>query len=552
VHPLDNPAFSAADRAHLAKVLEQVAPEETGTTSGALAAESGEPASAGGSGCGASSGPPAAVWFLLAGGLLAVRRRRRLAAGLGLLLALALAPGHASATTCYLQGTVALWDAVSTDYRSDVGSRRPWCDTTDTACRVTDADCCFEGLPRVKANLHKGSQSLDDIVLTTDGGSGGAFILWDTACSERLDYYVSFTFQRDGYPAKQVLRGQYPSDPYTVVYTEPVSLVFGQWINLGDVSLNAGGDTTSWAGDLASLWYTSHISFAAYEEEGTTRHRKTRGSANDYDLITTRYFWWDPQVDKYDGLATCPSDVKIRLGTARDGVIAHEMGHILHFRTVGCSAELVGFESPDKATGGVPEGSWAEGFAGFAGTLLTFLDPDTTVPDDLDDDDDTWCIDIGHDYANDMSQRRNQVRGLWELIDADTTGDNYEASELDLEDILAVMDSWQGTNTTCSGQTQGVNRSFCEPWAEATATGCNTVVDCGAPLTEGGVLKDWKCDGGYCWKGDVHGRNIRDLVYHIAQTTGQSESVYYNALTSSPCVGGVDNGYPFVGGYRGD
>ncbi|GMV41596.1 MAG: hypothetical protein AMXMBFR64_33120 [Myxococcales bacterium] len=569
VHPLDNPAFSEADKAHIAELLAK-APPQPGVLTGALASERAgvedsatdeAPAS---SGCQSTSrGSSTGAWllFALAVGLVARGRRRRGAAlpffvrgrppgatALGLILVLWV-PQRAEAATCYVQGTIALWDSVNKGWRSFTGSRRDWCDQTDTSCAITDADCCFEALPRIKVNLHRGSRLLSDVILTTDGGPGGAFILWDTSCNTSADYFVSFRFERDGYPARQKLTSQYATEPYTVVYNSPLTLVYGQWLNLGQISMNPGGDEITWAGDLASIWYTSHLSFMAFEGQGTTRHRKTRGSANAYDLITTRYYWWPD--DGNAGVANCASSVRIQDGYARNETMAHELGHILHFRTVGCSSERVGMVTPWKQAGGVPEGSWIEGFAGFAGTMLTFLDPTTTVPGDLTGPG-LECIAIGHEYANDLSNRRNQVRGLWELIDTNTSGNNFEASVLSLEQILAVMDAWQGTNTTCSGQTTGVNRTFCEVYATETATFCSTVVDCGVPIVEGGVLKDWKCDLGLCWKGDVHGRNIRDLIYHIAQSTGQGEALYRNALTSSPCVLGDDDSYPFTGGYRND
>lgn len=57
---------------------------------------------------------------------------------------------------------------------------------------------------------------------------------------------------------------------------------------------------------------------------------------------------------------------------------------------------------------------------------------------------------------------------------------------------------------------------------------------------------------GFCRTGDPHGENVRDWIHHIAAHLGVSETDYWRALATSPCVGVADNTYPFTGGYRAD
>lgn len=573
VHPLDNPSLAAEDREHIANLLSQ-AETQLAEKSGALSV----PGPAVGSdveryvpgevsGCRVMSEKSGFWWLVVPiGALLGVRRRKRtgtfrrtvvVVVGAGIATSAALG-SQAQAATCLVFGTGAIWDAVRPDYRSEPGSRRPWCDVTDTSCAISDPDCCFEALPRVSVNLHKGSRSLSSIILTTLSGSGGSFLVWDSNCSTASDYFVSFTFARSGYPASQILTGEYGTTPYTVVYNQPLTLSTAG-TNLGQVSINTGGDTVSWAGDLASLWYVSHMTFSVLESEGTTRHRRTRGSSNAYDLIHTRYQASTSGV----GTAFCPSEVHIEFGGARAYVMPHELGHILHYRTTGgvssCPHDLASGtyyykQMPGFTWGGLPgspwesEAEWSEAFAHVFGAYLSFFDPRDTNA--------TWndihffCPSQSTNHANDTSNRSPKVQLLWNFIDTDASGDNYEGAVVGVEEILHVMDTWQGNNTTCSGQTVGVNRTLCELYLVPTTHACSTPADC---ALLGGTLDDWHCGfPGTCYKGDVHGRNLRDLAYHIAQYRGEPESVYIAAITSSPCVGAVDNSYPFQGGYRGD
>lgn len=57
------------------------------------------------------------------------------------------------------------------------------------------------------------------------------------------------------------------------------------------------------------------------------------------------------------------------------------------------------------------------------------------------------------------------------------------------------------------------------------------------------------CWQGHCNGGDPHGENIRDWVYWIAQYRGHSDSLYWQTLASSPCIGAASSPPSLNGGY---
>ncbi len=57
----------------------------------------------------------------------------------------------------------------------------------------------------------------------------------------------------------------------------------------------------------------------------------------------------------------------------------------------------------------------------------------------------------------------------------------------------------------------------------------------------------------YCYHGDVHGTNVADWAWAVAHSLGMSETAAQSTLSSSPCMGGMqDNFYEFWGSFRSD
>jgi hypothetical protein len=369
---------------------------------------------------------------------------------------------------------------------------------------------------------------------TQAGYYNGLFVLVDEDYQPGLYYYLRVTFEHVGAPATYDMVDVSSSIYY---FFKGAYYMTSEYSYLGHLSMNAAGDTTSLAGDVSSAWTTVFDTLTYFEEEGETRQRKEYGSGNDYDLITVQIKDWGDT-----SYAFC-STSKIGIDTPhpRTYVPAHELGHILHGRVVGCSGNPPAF----PWYGGDP-GGWSTGTEGGAlgettsalATALWLWDPDTASTVDMLDLDDCAWGPASLDNANMAIVQRNNWYGLWELIDTDTSNNEHgksDAVDLTLADLYDGMETWQAT----SG---GGNHAA----DEFTSTAVNPTQSCSdADDCDPGDA----CYDGQCWYGDVHGGNIDDWAYHIS---GGTFSARQDALSSSPCLGVPDNSYTFNGGFRSD
>jgi len=144
--------------------------------------------------------------------------------------------------------------------------------------------------------------------------------------------------------------------------------------------------------------------------------------------------------------------------------------------------------------------------------------------------------------SNDCASMRNNYLALWEFIDtstedADAYADYFDLTVKDLMDSLVLFRDAHGS--------PGQNRTADELYFVNTGATCEWAVDCGP----GEV-----CNLKHCQAGDPHGSNIRDWLYHLARYLGHPEweSLMWQTLVSSKCVGRAQNSWPFVGGYHSD
>lgn len=495
--------------------------------------------------CGAGN-PSGVAWGIGALILLfmAIRRRRQLVSSRGVssvlcaALMLASVPSHAVSITAY--GLLAFWDS-RPDQSDDTGSRIPLCDDTDTTCtpQSTGDDCCFRGIPGVTVYLIRSGVQVDMYETTSDGW----YLLTD-ASGVAGTYSLLVVYNRDGYPAKMKATNEAGS----LIGAAPPAFTLAAGYNyLPIVSVTSAGDTTSSIGDYATAWRSTFEMFDAFETEGETRHRAAFGSMNAYDLITMRYMSTTNPPKSY---AICNADrIDMRPGHMRSWVPAHELGHILHGRVVGCSGGAPAF--PTYRTGA---GSWTTSEGNSLGETTSELaanlwrwDPDTVSTSDMMT---SWmaCAE-GAVYTpdnfsntNDLSANRNNMYGLWEFLDTDTSNDDAYGDYVDLtlEDLYDGLVHLQNTSGS-TGQNQTANERSGE---SVTLTPCSDADDCSAG--------DACYLDGYCWTNDPHGSNLRDWVAHLATTSGESETDLWQTMVSSPCIGSVDNSWPFEGGYHSD
>lgn len=509
-------------------------------------------ADVGSGGCN-SAGRSAQSWMVIAAALaLGFSLSRRPRSGRMLLVPVAVLtvltlPSAAKAATCYLQGYVAFWDTIEWRY-SESGSRHGTCVTGDTSCVVTDADCCYSGIPYVAVKLHRGSTAWGDVIQTTTSGSGGYFVIWDTECDPQQDYFISVHYQRSEWPAHFTLTSQTGTEGYRQTFTTPLTLSTSSWTNAGQLSVNASGDTTSLSGDLAAIWKTAYMTAAAVEADGETRLRKVLGSGNSYDRIMMRRYSVPLSFADCDDNGNGVKDdhwVALDPSDSRRTTPAHELGHILHVRTVGCSGDRVGYGGEGWGKG-IPEGGFYEGYANLI-RVLTFWDPSSTATATLQSY--YPCTDMsGYDNSNDTSDPRNIWYAIWELLDSDNSdGDaSTDYFDLTLKNWNDAMWSIQSQNpATCS---QGQNRTVCEFFRDP--------VDPELECDDGNGSEDCDpsdtCEWELCYTGDPHGRNLRDVGYTLAALLSISDTNVGNTLSASHCVGPRDDNYPYTGGYHFD
>ena len=521
------------------------------TSNFALAQSPADPSIAENTGCSMSpSGSPskhglpvALIFFAAASLFLAFRclRPRRVARPVlgvfpaGLLILFLSTPSYAETRTVY--GYVSFWD--TRENRSDVtGSRFATCDDQDDDCIPGTSDCCFTGLPIVEVELRRGSTT--GPVADTDVTLGsGWYELTDTAWEDTL-YYLRVTFEHEGVPLEHMCTSDLGSSGWRVTITTGF-YISQTYTYKPNTSINAAGDTTSLAGDIGSVWTTVFMTDDAIEEEGEVRLRKEYGSENDFDLITTRM---DDDYSNSD--ASCSlSRIRIKGSHSRTNTPAHETGHILHGRVVGCSGGAPVFPPyvSDLAWSfhGAEGTSIPEAIASFV-RLLAYRDPDTALSPRT-----TWadCSDSsGYDNENDIVSMRNVYLSMWDFIDtSDDDTDAYDDYiDLTVKDLMDALVVWQN-----DAGSEGENRTADEFYMDVTVDACdraNGNEDCDA----GEVCRD----DDLCWDGDPHGGNLRDWLYHLAADQGEGETYYWYTLVSNSCVGAADTSYPFTGGYRTD
>jgi hypothetical protein len=539
--PWENPEVPAAIAARFKAEL------ETSNLDTATLPQTTRPGPASGA-CGAGN-PSGVAWgigvFLLL--FMAIRHRRRSAPSRGVssvlcaALMLASVPSYAVSITAY--GLLAFWDS-RPDQSADTGSRIPLCDDTDTTCtpQSTGDDCCFRGIPGVTVYLIRSGMQVDMYETTSDGW----YLLTDTS-GVAGTYSLLVVYDRDGYPAKM----KATNEAGALIGAAPPAFALAAGYNyIPIVSVTTAGDTSSSTGDYATAWRSTFEMFDAFETEGETRHRAAFGSMNPYDLITMRYMSTTNPPTSYAGCGSNRIDMKP--SHMRGWYPAHELGHILHGRVVGCAGGSGNL--PAFPTYRVGAGSWWTSEGNSLGETTSELaanlwhwDPDTVSTSDMMNG---WmaCASGGAETpdnfsnTNDLSANRNNMYGLWEFLDTDTSntdiyGDYIDLSLPDLFDGLVQLQNTAGST--------GQNRTANERSGEiATLTSCSDPDDC----ANGDVCY---LDG-LCWTNDPHGSNLRDWIAHLATTSGESETDLWTTMVSSTCIGPADDTSPFTGGYHSD
>ncbi len=475
----------------------------------------------------------------------------------------------AHAETRYVYGYVSYWDTRSD--KSDAvgqGCRVCTCDTGNTTCGPWQAGCCFRGIPKVKLGLIKSGESQYRDIQYSD--EYGFYILTDTNWSAGT-YQIVAMFERSVAPFSTSLVPAPPSTtPFWVTIT---SFQFsGQWHCIPHAPVNAAGDEISMAGDLATYWTTTTEAVYALEDEGDTRLRRNYGSPNQFDPILMRYY----DFDGPNHSNCAESYIEVKPSFSRRPNVAHELGHQYHGRVVGCDgggAEIPIFEwdphRPKSAEGNALSEAVAQLTA-----LLTWWDPDVGKTEDIYPDY-ADCNPETDSYpcCNRASVDRNNYLGLWEFIDTSTTNtylgyaDQYDVTMKQLMDGLlhfrdnnaptCVSDANCWSGEVCQDwemlgvvtkRCHGRNRTAQERWRQFSGSTCAT------PYNSDQCPIGQVCsDEGRCYSGDVHGSNVRDWAYNLAQHLGTSDTAAQSTLNSSLCLRYFDNTPPsFDWGYHND
>jgi hypothetical protein len=586
--PWESPYVPDAKKEEL-KVKYGSAEDGTETATQALTlspAADGQHADEEAAGCSAASTrpPPVPVVLFLAGGLvvlLLVRRVRVRRGGYatsgsrsGKLGAAALAVfcvtaiSAANAETRYVYGYVSYWDTRSD--KSDAigqGCRVCTCDTGNTTCGPWQAGCCFRGIPKVKLGLLKSGESQYRDIQYSD--EYGFYILTDANWSAGT-YHIIAIFERSGAPFSTSI---VPAPPSTTPFEATVvSFQFsGQWHCIPHAPVNQAGDEVSMAGDLATYWTTTTEAAYALEDEGDTRLRKNYGSQNQFDPILMRYY----DFDGPNGSSCSESYMKVKPSFSRRPNVAHELGHQYHGRVVGCDgggAEIPTFEWDPHRPKAAEGNALSEAVAQLT-ALLTWWEPDVGKTEDIYPDyADCNPETDGYPCCNRASVDRNNYLGLWEFIDTSTTNtysgyaDQYDVTMKQLMDGLLYFrdnnaptcatdaDCWSGEVCldwemlgVVTRRCHGRNRTAQERWKQPSGSNCTTPYD-SDQCPAGQVCSPT----GSCYSGDVHGSNVRDWVYNLAQFLGTSDTAAQGTLNSSLCLRRYDNTHPFDWGYHND
>lgn len=537
---------------------------------------------AGGCSASASRNPPIPAVLILATGLVVLLLVRRVRGGCatsssrsGTLGAAVLAVvcvtaiSFAQAETRYVYGYVSYWDTRHHKSAED-GCRVCTCVPDNTTCGPWQAGCCFRGIPKVKLGLLKSGESQYRDIQYSD--EYGFYILTDANWSAGT-YYIIAIFERSGAPFSTSIVPAPPStSPFEVTVT---SFQFsGQWHCIPHAPVNAAGDEVSMTGDLATYWTTTTEAAYALEDEGDTRLRRLYGSSNPFDPILMRYYVFTGPSNSDCSAST----IHVRPDRSRLTSTAHELGHQYHARVVGCTFGAAAFPKfegemwdphrPKSAEGNSLTESVAQLTA-----LLTWWDPDVGKTEDIYPDyGDCNSETDGYPCCNRASAERNNLLGLWEFIDTSTTNtysgyaDQYDVTMKQLMDGLlyfrdnnaptCVSDANCLSGEVCQNWTMlgvttkrchGRNRTVQERWRQFSGSTCTTIYD-SDQCPDGQV-----CSGeGRCYSGDVHGSNVRDWVYNLAQYLGTSDTAAQATLNSSLCLRRWDDTPSFDWGYHND
>ena len=492
-------------------------------------------------GCQASDGSPHRLLALLFGLVTAAwflgRRRRRLGIALLAVTAAGLTLVHSSqaraeARTIY--GYTEYWDTLP---RSDTdGYRWPTCNTGTTSCHWSDTGCCFRNMPQSKVALFRIVDSSYTLVADNTTSSTGFYLLMESDFDPDADYEVWVMFTREEAPGPLRFTNEARTSTWAISFpVELTSTYTFSWLQA-----NSAGDTTSWAGDMATMWRVAWEAYSILVDEGDTRHYKTLGSEEDFDMVDLVY----RDISGPSNAACSSSLVTIDYGQARNGdTVPHELGHIYHGRVVGCSGGYPAF--PPYHDGAH---WWSTGEGNSLGesipSVLSYLaawDPDVASSSDMQSEYFACFVD-SYDNTNRLSSTRDNCYGIWEWLDTDTSNSSYtDAVDLTLKEVMDSLVTLQETSGSA-----GENRTADEPvYTVVPYSSCADSDDC----DPGEVCLATEM----CYGGDPHAGNLMDWAYHLAaDQAGLSQTDVTLSFSGSPCVGARDDTYPYTGGYRFD
>lgn len=431
-------------------------------------------------------------------------------------------------------GIAAFWDTRSPRPVA-TGAKVTWCDTTDTTCtQPWDPDCCFKAIPRADIELWKCDEEDCYVVDETSTDYGGAFYLEDADGSSEHVYWLKLIYSRTGYPTTMTLKDYNGNVTYRL---SSFFLLTQEYMVLSLWSVNSAGDTTSAAGDYASVWRTAHDACTTLEDEGETALRAQYGSANAYDLITVQVKECGSNPYSTPG----SSYICIDYGTERLSTPAHELGHNWHYRALGDLWPYVASGDSGWNWDGAEGSALQEAIASFLSTM-TWWDTDTASVVDVESNTASCVSTASLSNTNDASVSQNNFVAMWDLVDTSTAGsDSYsDQSDLTANQLMLALELLMNEEGD-----EGDNRTGAEQYFVVTATDCTDTEDC----AHGDICAHQTSK---CLTGDVHGDNLRDWVYFIPEVTSESmgTSKYWQTMAGCPCMGLVDDSWPFDGGYR--
>ncbi len=602
VAPWDNPELAPEDVAKSLQKLGLGAPP-TASVAGPLERTDGDVPQAA-FGChaaapGNGAGRVALLVLLGFGGALWLRRRRAGALTLVAVFAGAsLSPAPASAqSSCTFYGYVDFWDVRSirwdqaTDTLPRDGLRYGACDLcvdhVASNCAPGDPDCCFTPVRFAKVVLYRRDTSTP---IDSDYTSRtGYYILQDPNCVYGTDKYrIELRYERQGFEGSFNLY-THPSWSTTDWEIASQSIAFVSTHSgytryyLGRYHANAFGDgsppanlcptgggkggnpVASPSGDIATIWESVNDVFYHLEhDEGETRwHHHYQGSGD--DPINLYY----DSADDATTVSLCDAHVLIKPADARRAIVPMQAGHIAHMRVLGCTAWADPEHTPTIGPWSVVgqpqdyEGRLQSAVALLVG-MQGWWDPNTTSVASMRKWMDskgftgTSCSNAGSANRNDAAYAHNNFYALWEWIDTPTDGADEFADYVDvtIEDLFDAAQTW--ALQPCSSANHG--RCEFDNTQQQSSEYCYDTNDCcpatGSCFGGPGTVCD-KPPGGSskrCLGPDAHGGNIADWAYWLRLGMGSTMPLqrYWMTLASSPCMGYVDDTWPFDGGFHSD